>query len=91
MVEKLGYYFLSLRHLGVDVPFVVMISLLGVKGYSIGPQETARIYGIGCFDRDMILIPEVVFESFDADVPQLMKQAFDTVWNAAGWAGSIKG
>jgi hypothetical protein len=91
VVEKLGYYFSSLRRLGVDLPLVVMMSLLEVKGFSIGPQETARMYGIGRFDRDVILIPEVVFESFDTDIPQLMKQPFDTLWNAAGWARSIKG
>lgn len=90
VIEKLGYYVSSLKLLGADVPFAVMIGLLGVKGYTMGPQETARMHGVGRFDRDVIIVPEVLIESFDADVAQLMKQPFLIVWNAAGWARSIK-
>jgi hypothetical protein len=91
VVEKLGYYVSSLKLLRADAPFAVMISLLGVKGYSIGPQDTARMYGVGRFDRDMVLVPEVLLESFDADMGHLMKQPFEILWNAAGWARSISG
>jgi len=90
VIEKLGYYFSSLRCLGADVPFAVMISLLEVKGYRIGPQETAAMHGVGRFDRDMILVPEVLLGTFDTDITDLMKQPFDMVWNAAGWAYSLK-
>lgn len=114
VIEKLGYYVSSLKLLGADVPFAVAMSLLGVKGYEIGPRETALMYGngrfnrdvirykaekelapdkmyrIGRFDRDMILVPEVLLESFDTHIAHLMKQPFDVVWNAAGWAYSFK-
>ncbi|HXX24163.1 MAG TPA: ATP-binding protein [Terriglobia bacterium] len=90
VIEKLGYYLPSLKGLGVDVPLAVMISLLGVKGYRVGPQETAAIHGIGRFDRDVILVPELLLESFDADIKHLLKQTFDMVWNAAGWAYSFE-
>lgn len=90
VIEKLEYYVSSLKRLRSDVPFAVMISLLGVKGYMIGPPETARMLGVGRFDRDAILVPEVLLESFDTDITHLMKQPFDMVWNAAGWARSIK-
>jgi hypothetical protein len=113
VIEKLGYYVSSLKLLGADVPFAVAMSLLGVKGYEIGPRETAlmhgngrfnrdvirykaekelapdKMYRIGRFDRDMILVPEVLLESFDTDIAHLMKQPFDVVWNAAGWAYSF--
>jgi hypothetical protein len=90
VIEKLVYYVSSLKHLRVDAPFAVMISLLGVRGYKMGPQETALIHGVGRFDRDLILVPEVLLESFDTDITHAMKQPFDIVWNAAGWACSIK-
>jgi hypothetical protein len=91
VIEKLGYYVSSLEHLQADVPFAVMISLLGVKGYMIGPPETARMLGVGRFDRDVVLVSEILLESFETDIGHLMKQPFDMVWNAAGWACSIKG
>jgi hypothetical protein len=90
VIEKLGYYVSSLKLLGAEVPFAVMISLLGVKGYTIGPQETARLHGVGRFDTDVILLPEVLLEGFDTDIGLLMKQPFAMVWNAAGWARSIE-
>jgi hypothetical protein len=91
VVEKLGYYVSSLRVLGVDVPLVVMLSLLGVKGYRVGPRsalerEVAAMDGVGRFDSDVILVPEVLLESFDSDITCLMKPTFDIMWNAAGWA-----
>ena len=39
VIEKLGYYVSSLKLLGADVPFAVAMSLLGVKGYEIGPRK----------------------------------------------------
>jgi hypothetical protein len=32
----------------------------------------------------MLLLPEVVFETYNADVATTLKPAFDSVWNAAG-------
>lgn len=89
VLQTLRRYVVSLKHLQVDVPFAVMISLLGVRGYNIGSPETARMRGIGRFDRDVILVPEVLLESFDADIERLMMQPFNMVWNAAGWARSL--
>jgi hypothetical protein len=93
VIEKLGYYVSSLKRLGVDVPLAVMISLLGVKGYTIRPQESTfmPLHGLGRFDRDVVLVSEVLLGSLDTDIGGLMKQPFDMMWNAAGWACSIKG
>ncbi len=49
-----------------------------------------KMYRIGRFDRDVILLPEVLLESFDTDIGLLMKPPFAMVWNAAGWARSIE-
>jgi hypothetical protein len=89
VIEKLGYYVSSLKRLQVDVPFAVMLSLLEVKGYGIGRQDMAAIHGVGRFDRDVVLVPEVLVESFETDIGHLMKVPFDMVWNAAGWACSV--
>jgi Schlafen, AlbA_2 len=86
VMEGLVRYVPSLRHLGVSAPLAVMLSLIGVKGYQIGPHELAQMHGLGRFDREPILVPEVLLESFGADLPALMRPAFDMIWNAAGWA-----
>ncbi len=89
VLAALGRYVSSLPHLGVFPPLAVMITLVGVRGYNIGPAENRALFlrrGVGRFDRDIVAIPEALLESFDADLRALMRQPFDIMWNAAGWA-----
>lgn len=69
----------------MEPPIFVMLSLLGVKGYKMA----VSIYDSGHpIDRDLLILPEVVIDSYESDVAKAMKPAFDSVWNAAGWPGS---
>jgi hypothetical protein len=36
-------------------------------------------------DRDSLLTPEMLVESFDCDPAEVMKPAFDAIWSAAGY------
>ncbi|MHA1938193.1 MAG: AlbA family DNA-binding domain-containing protein [Candidatus Thorarchaeota archaeon] len=73
--------------LGVDPPLVVLLSLMGVKGYHIETRAFASTDNY--IDRDMLLIPEILLETFDAEAFDIMKPLFDAVWNAAGWERSM--
>jgi Putative DNA-binding domain len=71
--------------LGVTPPVVIMLSLLTVKGafmYTIMPFKQKWI------DREHLLVPEVMAETFTVDVGELLKPVFDVVWNACGYAES---
>jgi hypothetical protein len=88
LLEKLKNYLSVQQRLGVQPPIFVMLSLLGVLGYEMCvPPE----YGFGThpIDRDALILSEIMIESFDHDLAQEMKPAFDQIWNAAGWPGSI--
>lgn len=77
------------KRLGVEPPVVVMLSLVGVKGYMmyVAPE---RRFDVGHpIDRDALLIPEVLVEDLDADVDTILHSIFDALWNATGWPGSI--
>lgn len=79
--------FLSIQNrLGVEPPLIVMLNLLGVAGYAL-TQDALFLPGLGghLIDRDALLIPETLVESFDCDPAAVMKDAFDAVWNAAGY------
>lgn len=86
----LSVYLQTQKTLGVDLPIFALVSLLGVKDYKMvyvgqwpqGQQD----YPI---DRPDLVIPEVMIDSFDCDPAEVMKPIFDTVWNAAGWKGSM--
>jgi hypothetical protein len=40
-------------------------------------------------DRDALLLPDVIAEEFDVDVPKLLKPVFDGLWNACGYPRSL--
>jgi hypothetical protein len=76
-----------LKELGVQAPLFVLLSLLGVKGYTMGVSGFMRSPG-SPVDRDELLVPEVKIEGYDTDIPKAIRPAFDRVWNAAGWPRS---
>ena len=39
----------------------------------------------GPLGRELIALPEIYFESFDTDVPALLRPAFNMLWNAFGF------
>jgi hypothetical protein len=77
------------KRLGVEPPFVAMLSLLGVSDYVMAVSPSRHYDESQPIDRDALLVPEVVIESFEADVDRTLQPVFDAVWNAAGWPRSI--
>jgi len=60
-----------------------MLSLLRVKSFYVGidPGYYDRLVP---FDRDNLLVPETVMQSFDGDTDHPMRPKFNRVWNACG-------
>jgi hypothetical protein len=93
LFEQVLCYALSLylqmqKALGVDLPIFLLVSLLGVKDYTLGIAQTyyGQDYPI---DRPDLVMPEVLIDRFDTHPAEVMKPIFDTVWNAAGRNGSM--
>lgn len=40
-------------------------------------------------DRDALISPEILVESFEIDPTKVMRPIFDSIWNAAGWPRSM--
>ncbi|MFQ6028259.1 MAG: helix-turn-helix domain-containing protein [Dehalococcoidia bacterium] len=77
------------RLLGAEPPFAVMVSMLGVRGLPLNVVDV-RIPGRGRpINRDALILNEVIVETFDVEPAQALHPIFDTVWNAAGYAGSF--
>jgi len=87
LLQYLPRYVKIQKNLGVEPPLFVMLSLLGVKD-CIMPR-TWSFEEAHPVDRDSLVIPEILVESFDFDAAHVMKDAFDAVWNAAGFPRSM--
>lgn len=83
-------YLHMIDSLGLDFTVAVMLSLTGVKGFRISP-DPGRVWYSDRYpiDRNILLLPRVVFESVNDDVPTVLRPALDAMWNAAGWPGSM--
>jgi hypothetical protein len=88
VIEATERFFSLQERLGVDPPLAVMLSLIGVKGYHMDVRD-AFLDDVYPIDRDRLLVPEVIATSLHEDVGRLLRPAFDTVWNAAGWPRSL--
>ena len=87
MLTAIPRYLTILNTLGVDLPLIVMVSLVGVSGCNIAVKHPHDLYdGIHPIDRENLLIPEVLMESFDVNVDEKIKPIFDAIWNAFGFS-----
>ncbi len=70
------------RAVDVDPPLFAMLSLLGFEqlafGNGSGDPSPRR------FDRSVYLMPELLIESFDANLPALLRPTLDHLWQIVG-------
>ncbi len=82
-----------LKALAIETPIYLYLSLLGVRGYAMNPGVAATFRAsrahVRAIDRDDLLLPEVLIDSYSQDLPSALKSAFDVLWNASGWPGSL--
>ncbi|MGI8912804.1 MAG: AlbA family DNA-binding domain-containing protein [Chloroflexota bacterium] len=90
VLRSLPRFLSAQQQLGVRPPILIMLSLLGVSGYAVASPSFSRRRGdLVPIDRDSVIIPEVVVETFNPDYAMVMRPVFDAVWNAGGWPRSM--
>ncbi|MGR3176208.1 MAG: AlbA family DNA-binding domain-containing protein [Candidatus Scalindua sp.] len=77
----------SLSMLGIETPIYIFISLLEMQGYrlGVGPEFFGKPVEL---DRELILLPEGVVNDYGENLFNVLRPAFDVVWNAFGYEGS---
>jgi hypothetical protein len=73
----------------IEPPFLIMITILSVKGCFMGISSNYKWYDGQPIDRNDLSLPEIYIDAFDTNIQHALKPAFDTVWNAAGWPRSM--
>jgi hypothetical protein len=85
--ESFPNYLSALKYLNVELPIVAFLTLIGVKGYKMATSFFQReSYEI---DRDVLLLPETVIESYAVKPDEVLKPAFDAIWNSCGFPKSL--
>jgi hypothetical protein len=88
IVKTLGQNTRKVRSAQVDDPLVVIVTLSGIRGFSIVAPNV--YWGMGeaplCVDRNEVVLPETLIEG-DFEVDRF-KSTFDAFWQSGGWPSS---
>jgi len=78
------------KRLGIQPPIVALLTVCDVRDFKmvIETSYQATFGSADPIDRDLLLVPEVMIESFECDLETELRPIIDTVWNAAGHAKS---
>lgn len=98
--KAVARYLWALQHLKIEPPVIVSLCLAGIRGYSI--QHSMRfLTQPEPLTVDPLLLPEVTIEDFSGvasseaslavqiNIALKLKPAFDTLWQAFGFEGSV--
>lgn len=84
VMDALKQYLSASAEAGVEPPFWVMLTFLGVKGF-YAPVMHRNPQPI---DRDVLRLPEVLYNDRTAKLEAIVRPMFDALWQAAGLEGS---
>ena len=85
-VDAVTAFLSFLRRFEIEPPIVVIVSMLGVRGYRMA--EPGMRLGNKFVDRDVLKLPELLLEQWPEDVGTEMRPVIDSIWQAAGYHGS---
>ncbi len=84
IIESIRMYLAFQKQIGLQPPILIMLSFAGVRGKMMYVNPERNAGDARPIDRDVLLLPEIIVEDFEADPAQFMKPAFDQIWNACG-------
>ncbi len=84
LLKAIQRYIEVLRELEVPAPLVVMVSLIGVKGYGIHSNRHWQ-FEPRPIDRDMLMLPDVFLKEYTVELPDVLRPMFNALWNAVGF------
>ncbi|MDD2755346.1 MAG: ATP-binding protein [Methanothrix sp.] len=77
------------NELGFQPPVFIILSITGIKDYKILAGQGYYYIYKPSIDRDILILPEAVIESYEVDIAEALRNSFDALWQAAGWEHSI--
>lgn len=89
LANRVAGYLKGLRALEVAPPYVLSVSMLGVRGFEMAVSPRYHRGTRTTIDRDELILPEILIEDVTTDALKLLRPILDAVWNAAGYSGSL--
>jgi hypothetical protein len=92
-LSALNYSTRMLVNLGIQPPFVVLMSLLRVNGYKLLHQRSGFLSSFPYIQAKSVTKSKLIFPGYTLtdpaqDITAVMKPIFDIMWNTSGYHGS---
>lgn len=87
-VDAVRTFMRTLRDFGADIPVVVSLALVGVRGAVLDPGGYFPHAQAAPIDRHVLVLPDVMIRDLSADAPAALRPAFDVFWQAGGFERS---
>ena len=88
LIKSLGEFLNLAKELGINMPIVIFLTLIGIKGYEMAVDRMRFWDDYYKIDRDILQLPETIIESYDTEPKDILRPMFDLVWNACGFKRS---
>ncbi len=87
LISSLSAYLKVEEELRLQTPIFVMVTLIAVMGYRIysGPFSDEN----DPIDRENLFLPDILVEDYEVDASKVLRPAFDSLWQACGFTGSL--
>jgi len=85
LIKGLPNYVSILRECKLEPPFLLALTLTGVKDMMLMVGARWTDGGEHLIDRDILPLPEVLWEDMNISMDEILKPNFDLLWQAAGW------
>lgn len=89
LLRSLDAFLKLLKELGVNMPIVIFLTLIGAKNWEMG-VDRMKFWGNEYYkiDRDILQLPETIISSYDTEPKDILRPMFDLIWNACGYERS---
>jgi hypothetical protein len=71
----------------MPAPYAVMVSILGARGAVLGIDAFRLRSPLRPLDRDVLLLPETIFNDRPVEIPAVMRPLLDALWQSFGMRG----
>jgi len=88
LVQRLRQYLKVMKQINISLPLFIFVSFVGTRDARL---EVQPLYAMGNYryNRDQIVLPEVMIRSYEDPIEQLLKSVLDMFWNAFGYPNSL--
>lgn len=89
VISSTAGYLNLLKSLDIFPPIIFGLSFIGIRGYRLAVDRNRFLFNEDIkYTKDILNLPEIVITEYSNEIDKMLKDTFDSVWNAFGFEKS---